>query len=670
MKYKMRLGPLFLLLLVFIFFSSNGIIFVIKTAYSLDNSDSHEKNKTPIEHVIIISQGRRSFDNYFGTFEGANGFPKNLTIPINPFEFTPSFQNFTISLSFQSNTSNSVQQSLLINKGGIGKETPGNNLNFGIWLDEKQHIRGGFETTEGNDFFVASKKRYADNKWHNVLLTYDNSTLKLIIDNKLESELNTSRAIPDDNKLPFLRLGANFLKENSFFTGSINNVYLWNRSLNANEISSLLTSKDIPDTPIANIGINNVIYSDKNKDSSLNFNGSNYFDLKISSNVSKGLVKPFHLDITKTPSLKYGPDVYEKSYNYGFMDGFIFAQNGKGLKSNDTLKSENKAIVMGYYNNSEIGPYWYLASKFVLADNFFSASPQTDLTNNLHLFTAEEGNFKKYVPSNGLSINSTILDLLEKKQITWKVYVENYDSSLNYTNNNESSKRYLVSNPILGIPRFVDNVTLNSKIQDLTKYFHDLKNNLPSVSYIILPNSQESSPKDILKGQESVISLIISLMNSKYWKNSLFILTYSGSGGWYDHVPPPQTSEYELGFRVPTLFISPYSHEGKVDSTFYDTLSILKFIEYNFGLESINARDLSSNNILNAFNFDKQPENSSQVVANLLEEYKSNITNTTFFKIENIRFIFNIYLSIFIIVILSFLFLLFIIKNGLIKISY
>ena len=105
-----------------------------------------------------------------------------------------------------------------------------------------------------------------------------------------------------------------------------------------------------------------------------------------------------------------------------------------------------------------------------------------------------------------------------------------------------------------------------------------------------MPNSQESSPKDVLKGQESVISLIISLMKSKYWENSLFILTYSGSGGWYDHVSPPQNPEYELGFRIPTLFISPYSYEGKVDSTFYDTLSILKFIEYNFGLESINAK--------------------------------------------------------------------------------
>src|SRR5919107_548963 len=114
MKFKMRFEPLFLLLLVFLFFSSNGIIFVIKTVNSLDNSDSYEKNKTPIEHVIIISQGRRSFDNYFGTFEGVNGFPKNLTIPINPFEFTPSFQNFTISLSFQSNTSTSTDVKFLI----------------------------------------------------------------------------------------------------------------------------------------------------------------------------------------------------------------------------------------------------------------------------------------------------------------------------------------------------------------------------------------------------------------------------------------------------------------------------------------------------------------------------------------------------------------------------
>ena len=653
----------YFILLVFFSFSISSIVFVITTAYTYDNLGLSQKNKTPIDHVIVISQGRRSFDNYFGSYEESNGFPKNLSIPINPFEFSPSFQNFTISLSFNSKISNAGKESFLINKGGIGKETAGNNLNFGIWLNEKEHLTGGFETKNGKDFFVVSENKYTDNNWHHVLLTYNQSVLKLFVDKNLQAEKNTQGEIPDDNNLPFIRLGANFLKQNNFYVGSIDNVLLWNRSLNENEISSFFTTKDIPPGSIVDIGLNTTNIKYDNKNSPLNFNGTNYFDLKVVPNITEGLIEPFHLKNTKTPNLKYGPLVYETSYNYGFMDGFILAQNDNTLKPNDIAKKDNHTFVMGYYNNSEIGPYWFLASNFVLADNFFSATRQTDLTNNLHLFTAEEGNFKKYVPTEGLSINSTVLDLLEKKRFTWKIYVENYDSGLNYTNENESSKRYLTLNPILGIPRFVENTTLNGRIQDLSNYFHDLKHNLPSVSYIILPERQESSPKDILKGQEAVVSLIISLMQSKHWKNSLFILTYSGSGGWYDHVPPPLNPGSDHGFRVPTLFISPYSHKGIVDSTFYDTLSIVKFIEYNFNLKMVDSRYSLSNNILGAFDFDKPPRSSNESVANLLENYQTTITNKKPIIKENIFFTFNIYLIVLVSIILFYLLLRFIIKK-------
>lgn len=659
----MLFKSLYFILLVFFSFSISSIVFVITTAYSYDNIGLSQKNKTPIDHVIVISQGRRSFDNYFGSYEESNGFPKNVSIPINPFEFSPSFQNFTISLSFNSNISNAGKESFLINKGGIGKETPGNNLNFGIWLNEKEHLTGGFETKNGKDFFVVSENKYTDNNWHHVLLTYNQSVLKLFVDKNLQAKKNTLGEIPDDNNLPFIRLGANFLKQNNFYVGSIDNVLLWNRSLSENEISSFFTTKDIPPGSIVDIGLSTTNIKYENKNSPLNFNGTNYFDLKVIPNITEGLIEPFHLKNTKTPNLKYGPLVYEKSYNYGFMDGFIHAQNDNTIKLNDISKKDNHTIVMGYYNNSEIGPYWYLASNFVLADNFFSATRQTDLTNNLHLFTTEEGNFKKYVPTKGLSINSTVLDLLEKKRFTWKIYVENYDSGLNYTNANESSKRYLTLNPILGIPRFVENATLNGRIQDLSNYFHDLKHNLPSVSYIILPDSQESSPKDILKGQESVVSLIISLMQSKHWKNSLFILTYSGSGGWYDHVPTPLNSGSEHGFRVPTLFISPYSHKGIIDSTFYDTLSIVKFIEYNFNLKSIDMRDSLSNNILGAFDFDKPPRNSNESVAKLVENYQTTITKKKPIIKENIFFTFNIYLIVLVCIILFPLILRFILKK-------
>jgi phospholipase C len=41
-------------------------------------------NHWPIKHVIIIMQENRSFDNYFGTFPGANGFPGGTCVPIDP----------------------------------------------------------------------------------------------------------------------------------------------------------------------------------------------------------------------------------------------------------------------------------------------------------------------------------------------------------------------------------------------------------------------------------------------------------------------------------------------------------------------------------------------------------------------------------------------------------
>lgn len=37
-----------------------------------------------IQHVIWISQENRSFDSYFGTFPGADGFPKGTCLPVRP----------------------------------------------------------------------------------------------------------------------------------------------------------------------------------------------------------------------------------------------------------------------------------------------------------------------------------------------------------------------------------------------------------------------------------------------------------------------------------------------------------------------------------------------------------------------------------------------------------
>ena len=47
-----------------------------------DNSSSNKNN--PIKHIVVIMQENHTFDNYFGTYPGANGIPKNACMPLDP----------------------------------------------------------------------------------------------------------------------------------------------------------------------------------------------------------------------------------------------------------------------------------------------------------------------------------------------------------------------------------------------------------------------------------------------------------------------------------------------------------------------------------------------------------------------------------------------------------
>jgi phospholipase C len=38
---------------------------------------------TPIEHFIVVMQQNHTFDNYFGTYPGANGFPEDVCVPVS-----------------------------------------------------------------------------------------------------------------------------------------------------------------------------------------------------------------------------------------------------------------------------------------------------------------------------------------------------------------------------------------------------------------------------------------------------------------------------------------------------------------------------------------------------------------------------------------------------------
>ncbi len=51
-------------------------------------STESPRPNTPIEHFIFLMQENHSFDNYFGTYPGANGIPPGTCIPYDPFDST------------------------------------------------------------------------------------------------------------------------------------------------------------------------------------------------------------------------------------------------------------------------------------------------------------------------------------------------------------------------------------------------------------------------------------------------------------------------------------------------------------------------------------------------------------------------------------------------------
>jgi acid phosphatase len=80
------------------------------------------------------------------------------------------------------------------------------------------------------------------------------------------------------------------------------------------------------------------------------------------------------------------------------------------------------------------------------------------------------------------------------------------------------------------------------------------------------------------------------------------IVTYDENGGFWDHVPPPSGNgwgdRWGPGTRIPAIIVSPHARRDYIDSTAYDTTSILKFITRRFGLEPLpgvraNAGDLT-----------------------------------------------------------------------------
>ena len=277
-----------------------------------------------------------------------------------------------------------------------------------------------------------------------------------------------------------------------------------------------------------------------------------------------GSVLPYHFTSLATSDIGHSWSAMHSEYHAGAMDGF-FTTDGINC--------------LGYYTAQDLPFYYSLFSDFTLCGNYFCSVLGPTYPNRFYLASGTSGGITTNgIWGFGVFDYPIILDLLEDAGVTWKIYNTAWDPVPPGDSDNV----------FVFWQRFADDARTHGTVAE---YKADLKHGrLPQVSFVIpsfLRGEDEHPPADISVGMGIQQELVTALQQSSAWDSSAYIITYDESGGFFDHVAPPQLDAYGLGFRVPTWVISPFARKGHVEPTLYEHSSILKFIETVFGLPTL-----------------------------------------------------------------------------------
>ena len=101
------------------------------------------------------------------------------------------------------------------------------------------------------------------------------------------------------------------------------------------------------------------------------------------------------------------------------------------------------------------------------------------------------------------------------------------------------------------------------------------------------------------------------MTRSPSWPSTVLVITFDEWGGFFDHVPPPEAQDADpglklRGFRVPCVVVSPFARRRHVAHMVFDHTSILRMIEWRWGLRPLSVRDRSTNNLAAVLDFSKR----------------------------------------------------------------
>jgi phospholipase C len=280
-------------------------------------------------------------------------------------------------------------------------------------------------------------------------------------------------------------------------------------------------------------------------------------------------------------------------WNNGACDGWLRA-------------GRNDVYSIGYYTQPDLPFLGAAAPAFTTCDRYFAALLGPTFPNRFYSLSGVTDRLDDDI--HGVTL-PTVFDRLAAKRVPAAYYYGNFAFLVLYG-------RYgAISHPV-------------------QEFFARCKTGrLPAFSYVDPSYTfQDEGPAsgnsgnddhphaDIRAGEYFLSTIYNAVTRSPAWPRTLLIVTFDEWGGFFDHVSPPAAAdvkpEYEQrGFRVPCLLISPFARRGRVAHGVYDHTSILKLVEWRWGLEPLSERDAQAANLAAALDFSRRDLRAPRIAA-------------------------------------------------------
>ncbi|MGW3626635.1 glutaminyl-peptide cyclotransferase [Streptomyces sp. NPDC000880] len=142
----------------------------------------------------------------------------------------------------------------------------------------------------------------------------------------------------------------------------------------------------------------------------------------------------------------------------------------------------------------------------------------------------------------------------------------------------------------------------NSRVDEWTKEFNQFvaDGELPTMQFVRLGNDHTVGTTPGLKTPRAAVAdndlavgrIVDAVSHSKYWKDTAIFITEDDAQNGPDHIDAHRTT---------SLVVSPYTQTGKVDSTMYSTVSMMRTMELLVGVGPLTQFDAAATPMSAAF---------------------------------------------------------------------